>query len=778
MPDGNRSTSGESSGVPRATRSSRYASSLQEAFERLLARDLLWAVVFVVLLVPVVTQQECGMPASDEQVGEVAASTIKAPYDIEVLDEKATLKRREDERQSVRPVYDFVVSLQAEQKEKIHDLFDKGREAMAGIHRQGAAAQKPDPETLARVTAALGIELPANVLTMLVRHGFSEQTEDLAVKIQSAIAQGRIVGSKDGLPDRGAIVVREVRPGTTVESEYRRLDQIRDLGEARDAIRERIDAETPDWPEADRRALASLLDRFVTSNLSYNASETERRRSMAMASVPEVFMRIPRGRVIIREGEVYTPDVIDILRRIRGGERFDINWTALAGNTIILSLMLLFLHRYVLAHQRLFRRVKNLYTLVLCVSLFVVMATWVGAFVADAVADRITMAPFNEPSSYYWALPVASGAMLLTLLANGRVATVASAVIAVLHGMVLDWNAQAMVFALVSSFAGIYGISKYQKRTAIIKASALVALVNAGLVLALSGVEGTFAPPGEILFQMLAAAAGGVLVAPVVSFSLPMLEWLYNVLTDIRLLELSNLDNPLLRQLSLQAPGTYNHSIIVGTLAEQAAERIGAHALLCRVSANYHDIGKMSKPGYFVENMREGANRHDRLSPRMSSLIIANHVKEGLRLAEAHNLPRQIRDMIPQHHGTRLITYFFRKAKRKEDPDVPEIHESDYRYPGPRPQSKEAAILMMADSVEAAARTVEEPTPAKFEEVINAVTNAIILDHQLDECDLTFSDLGRIRGSFLKSLAAVHHHRIDYPGFVFDRSRPRAVEAE
>jgi hypothetical protein len=165
----------------------------------------------------------------------------------------------------------------------------------------------------------------------------------------------------------------------------------------------------------------------------------------------------------------------------------------------------------------------------------------------------------------------------------------------------------------------------------------------------------------------------------------------------------------------------------------------------------------------------------------MSSLIIANHVKEGLRLAEEYNLPRQIREIIPQHHGTRLITFFYRKAKREEDPDIPEIHESDYRYPGPKPQGKEAAIFMMADSVEAAARAVEDPTPARFEEVIGTVTNAIILDHQLDECDLAFSDLSRIRASFLRTLTAVHHHRIRYPGFEFDRSRPRgprAVEAE
>jgi len=524
--------------------------------------------------------------------------------------------------------------------------------------------------------------------------------------------------------------------------------------------------------------MLALVEALMIPTLSYNAQETQTRREAAMAAVPTVFTRIPRGQVIVREGEIVSADAADRLARIREGRDRSVNWKGLIGGAVLVALMLLFLHRYVIAHQRLFRRVKNLYSMVVIVACATVLGTWVGAFIAEAVSERLLVAPFDDPSTYDFALPVAAGGMLVTLLANARVAMVSSSVNALLFGVVLGWDARTMVFALLSSFAGIYGISRYQKRTAILKAGAWVAIVNAGLALAIGWLERGMDAGASVVWEMAAAAAGGLLVGTVVSFGLPIMEWLFNVLTEIRLLELSSLDNPLLRQLSLQAPGTYNHSIIVGTLAEQAAEEVGAHALLCRVAANYHDIGKMIKPEYFVENMRGSENRHDKLSPRMSSLIIASHVKEGLRLADEYNLPRQIRDVIPQHHGTRLITFFYRKAKRREDPDVPEIHESDYRYPGPRPQTKEAAIVMMADSIEAAARTVEDPTPAQFEEVVNKMTNAIILDHQLDECDLTFSDLGRMRASFLKTLTAVHHHRISYPGFDFDRSGPRAVESE
>jgi len=237
--------------------------------------------------------------------------------------------------------------------------------------------------------------------------------------------------------------------------------------------------------------------------------------------------------------------------------------------------------------------------------------------------------------------------------------------------------------------------------------------------------------------------------------------------SDIRLLELSNLNNPLLRKLAVQAPGTYNHSVIVGTLAEAAAQAVGGNSLLCRVAAYYHDIGKMSKPEYFIENQMNATGLHDKLSPTMSSLVIASHVKDGVRMARDFNLPQPIIDLIPQHHGTRLITYFFNKAKTLANPEIQEVSESNFRYPGPKPQSKEGAIFMMADSVEAAARTIDEPTPAKFQDMIRKILNAVILDDQLTETDLTFSDLDRIQDAFERTLTSLYHHRIDYPGFEF-----------
>jgi putative nucleotidyltransferase with HDIG domain len=258
-------------------------------------------------------------------------------------------------------------------------------------------------------------------------------------------------------------------------------------------------------------------------------------------------------------------------------------------------------------------------------------------------------------------------------------------------------------------------------------------------------------------------------VGLIVSFVLPLLEGVFRVLTDIRLLELSNVSNPLLSQLAVKAPGSYNHSLVVGTLAEEGAKAIGANALFCRVAAFYHDIGKIRKPEYYIENQR-GVNPHERLQPSMSALIISAHVKDGVRMAREAGLPEQIVDIIPQHHGTRLMTFFFEKAK-KQAPAGSVVNDDDFRYPGPKPQTKEAAIFMLADGVEAAARTIEEPTPSRLKEMIHRIASRVVLDRQLDSCDLTFDELDKIELAFHRALVGMYHHRVDYPGFDFGRGK-------
>jgi putative nucleotidyltransferase with HDIG domain len=232
------------------------------------------------------------------------------------------------------------------------------------------------------------------------------------------------------------------------------------------------------------------------------------------------------------------------------------------------------------------------------------------------------------------------------------------------------------------------------------------------------------------------------------------------------LLELGDASHPLLRQLAQRAPGTYNHSINVAAIAEAAADAIGAHGLLTRVGAYFHDIGKIFKPNYFVENQGQGGNRHESLQPAMSTLVIIAHVKDGADLARQHKLPKPIIDFIEQHHGTTLVEYFFREATKRsqQDPNGEEVSETTFRYPGPKPQTLEAAVLMLADAVESASRSLVEPTSSRIHNLVDEIAMKKLLDRQFDECGLTLKQLDLIKSSLVKSLNAIYHGRVKYPG--------------
>jgi hypothetical protein len=378
--------------------------------------------------------------------------------------------------------------------------------------------------------------------------------------------------------------------------------------------------------------------------------------------------------------------------------------------------------------------------------------------------------PFDRPETLWYLIPTASGALLVALLANDRIATVYSMFATAVFAIVFDWNLSYAILVLITHLTAVYGLSTYHSRTALMRSGLVIGFSGAAAVAALDAINSGFNPWPVCLADTAFAFLGGVIGVPLlVAFLLPIFEWIFGILTDIRLLELSNLDNPLLSELAMRAPGSYNHSIIVGSLAEAAAESIGANPLFCRVAAYYHDIGKIKMPEYYIENQRPGENPHDRLTPSMSALIISNHVKEGLKMGRDQGLPEPILDIIPQHHGTRVMTYFFEKAKSAASAaGAPPPSPDDFRHAGPKPDSKEAAIFMLSDSVEAAARTVTEPTDERFRDLIRQISSRAILDGQFDRCDLTFRDLDHISEAFVRTLGSIYHHRIDYPTFIFE----------
>src|SRR6185369_6177073 len=369
---------------------------------------------------------------------------------------------------------------------------------------------------------------------------------------------------------------------------------------------------------------------------------------------------------------------------------------------------------------------------------------------------------FNDPVIWNFAIPYAAAALLVAMLVDTQLAFLAGIITALFAGMLAPGGMQKALFAMVSCSAAIYGIGRYRERQSVTLAGLLVGAVNVIMAIALIAYSEQPLTLRTCLLALGAGIAGGLLTAVFAAGGLPINESLFGILTDVKLLELSNADLPVLGQLALRAPGTNQHSHAVGQLAEDACRAIGANAILARVGALYHDIGKVAAPDHFVEN-QSGENPHDRLRPLQSAKIITSHVTYGVRLAKEIGLPKRVIDFIPQHHGTRTLHFFLRKAEAEANGK--QINESDFRYPGPKPQFKEAAILMLVDSAEAAARSLAQPSAENIRAIVSKIFDAVVSDGQLDESHLSLYELSRLREAMVNSLIAIHHPRIDYPGF-------------
>ena len=336
------------------------------------------------------------------------------------------------------------------------------------------------------------------------------------------------------------------------------------------------------------------------------------------------------------------------------------------------------------------------------------------------------------------------------------------AMMAPLLGILFNSNMFVMVYALLGSIVGAHGVRYCQDRSIIYTAGVKVMVVNVAMAICFQTLDGNLFSM-QTIFLAAFALVGALISAMLVSAFVPLFETLFHYTTNIKLLELSNLNSPLLHDLMIKAPGTYHHSVIVGNLAEAAAEAIGANPLMARVAAYYHDIGKSAKPQYFIENMHGGENRHDKLSPHMSALILISHVKEGEAMARERHLGQPIIDVIRQHHGTALIKFFYEKARTQAEGTGQHVEEQEFRYPGPKPQTREAGLVMLADAIEAASRTLVNPTPDRIQGMVQKLINRIFSDGQLDECELTLKNLHEIAKSFNRILGAIFHHRIEYP---------------
>ena len=478
-----------------------------------------------------------------------------------------------------------------------------------------------------------------------------------------------------------------------------------------------------------------------------------------------ISLKVNKGEQIVVAGQRVAEKAERILQEISRsegiGKRLDVYVGLCVFILVFLYLFYLDIKRY---RPALIADRKKILLLAVLLLMTVILA-YSGIFILSLVANKLHL----DIMTIGFVLPVAAGAMLTSLLLDFHLALSFSFVVSILLGIMFPGEPFIPAYYFLGSIAAALSVIRCKKRTALLKAGAMTALVN---LLVITGID---LYRGELLnrgiYDLTAGMLGAIAVSTIVSALLPFFETVFDIATDIKLLEFLDPNQPLLKELVYKSPGTYHHSILIGNLAEAAAEAIGENPTLARVGSYYHDIGKTHKPEYFIENQRPTENKHDRLMPSMSSLIIAAHVKEGVEVARAHRLPTQIIDIIQQHHGTSLITYFYQKAKELQ-PFSP-IAEEDYRYPGPRPRTKVAAIVMLSDSVEAASRTLDNPTPDRIQMLTNSVITRFFIDDQLSMCDLTLNDLRIISKSFNLVLTGSFHHRIDYPGMDFKGDKKR-----
>jgi len=520
--------------------------------------------------------------------------------------------------------------------------------------------------------------------------------------------------------------------------------------------------------------MVRFLENSLFPTLLYNREETDARRAAAAARVSPVRLEIKQGQVILRSGEQVTPAIMIQLDALRSLKRPRSLIGQFSGYFLISAILIYSIWRYLVFYQVRQRKIRNHMTLMLVIMACVLVTIRLATALADILGERFPR--FHNPEILYYGIPFAFGALLTTLLVDVHLGIVSTILLAVLTGLFYG-DIDVAADLILGSLGAIYSIRQYRDRAAILKAGFTIGVVNILALGALNVLRQAPVRVSDAMDQLVLALVSGILSSALASMLLPGLEAIFKIVTDIRLLELSNLNAPLLRTLSMEAPGTYHHCLMVATLAEDAAEAIGANPLLARVAAYYHDIGKVKKPEFFVENQSGDPNKHEELPPQTSCRILAGHVHEGLQLAKEAGLPQLISDMIPQHHGTRIMTYFYQKAKDSACVKDAELNDVDFRYPGPKPQSREAAIMMMADTVEAASRTLAEPTKPQIRKMIDRLIDAIIGENQFVECDITLKDVQRVKDSFFKILTGTFHHRIDYPGYDFketnrDAERP------
>ncbi|MCP4669935.1 MAG: HDIG domain-containing protein [Desulfobacula sp.] len=738
--------------------------------------SMLWGMLIIITIAFTITNYPKQSNISYlYNIGDIAKRDIKAPRNFFVEDKTATNLKRHEVKESVKIVYDFDASLLKDISSNIDAAMQIPRQLFIKANKHD---QEPDPTfaiilgTKLEFEEKLGIEISKGAYSIFYKYKFSK---DITIKIKTII--GKIL--TNGIVANKEILLEEEHKGIflqTIGSEQERtvnnLKIFYSPDQAKAMVRIEGQPILKDLNYNLSNLIVDLCQRLLQPNITLNKNKTERRIQEAESQIKPILYKIKAGEMILREGErVDNVQLVKLLALQSQVQEKDILISS-AGIALIVFFSILIMYILFLKDHKKLKKDHNKHILFLSsgLALYLAFAKF-AIYFAQSKGSGVTWD--ISVMSFFMIIPIPAAAMLTCMFLGFDIAVFFTIILSLLTSIAFQGSFEVFVFFFLSSITAAFWVTGKQERQNFITAGFKLAVFNAVLAVSL-GFYSLTQPDIIILAKEMALAFCGGLFAAILTIGFsPLIEILFNYTTDSKLLEFSNLDQPLIKRLMIEAPGTYNHSVIVATLAEAAASAIDASGLKAKVMSYYHDIGKLDQKLYFIENQADGKNRHDKLSPSMSALVLIGHVKKGVELAKTNRLGSEIIEGITQHHGTSLIKYFYQKSLKSGNTT---IKEENFRYPGPKPQTREVGIVMLADVVEAAVRALERPTPARIQGRVKELINDIFADGQLEECELTLRDLHQIAKSFNNILTSIYHSRIEYPDKSTGKNQGKNIE--
>lgn len=669
-------------------------------------RVIIFTCIFIIgylLLVTAITPKQYNLIE-----GDIPRVDIKAPRDT--VDEKATKEKQEQALEKVGKKYTLRAEVKKEAGENTKALFEKLIILSATSNSTDDAKENEKIAQLKKVTGFQLSEEQCKVLLNIPKDNLA----DLEMKIINLIdkAYEKNINENDEVAIQGA-------RGTVILG----IDALKLENEVSNVLK-------------------PIVQSQVNANVFFDEEKTNETIQEAQKNISKVIIK--QNQTIVKEGEPVTQEQIDVLSDLGmlNDENATINIYIYLALAVFLAIILFLQYSYIkLNYTEIFKNTKKIILISVINLISLILAKTIGI-----------ISPLL--------IPFACAPMMLTLLFNYKISLVLSTLNIIIIGALNGFDVRVMLLGIVSSILGATLLKKMQQRNELLYLTVYIAVISAMLILS-TGIL-ISSNLWDVLIKGGITVVGGLLSGIFALGILPFLESTFNEVTTLKLLELSNPNNPLLKRLLMEAPGTYHHSMIVANLAEVAAEEVGANSVITRIGCYYHDIGKIERPYFFGENQMGGDNPHNTITPNLSTMIIKAHVKDGLELGKKYNLPKVIQDIIAEHHGKTLVKYFYYTMKNNsQDPN--QIKIEDYMYEGPIPSTKEAGIVMLSDSVEAAVRSIKDVDKEKINEMVNSIMDDKLSSGQLNNCDLTLKDIEKIRTCFLTTLNGIYHHRIEYP---------------